>query len=372
MKAAVLGIGKMGTAISYAMRKLGFKVIGIDSNAKAADNFREHVGGPDGAFYLTDEKKSWRRPLRFEKPDIVISSLPYHQTEKVAMWCIDNEMRYCDLGGRVDVSRRINEYAKVAATKPVFTDLGLAPGWINILAEQGCRQIHHRVDSIEMMVGGLPAVPSNPPLNYAVTWSVDGLINEYRDDCLILENGEPKTVKGMDGIQEVRFKFLEGEELEAFYTSGGASHTIESMRTRGVKNCSYKTIRYKGHRDVVKFLIRDSRLDDECLLQVFENGCVVHDPFMNGDVVLMKVLVKAGDVTWDKEIIIGYDQKFSAMQKATAFSISSVAKLMAQGLLEGDKSEHRGYRTQYSKNLTYADVPFDKFEKNLKKLGIAS
>ena len=83
MKAAVLGVGRMGTAICYAMNKLGFYVIGIDSNEHACNNFRNHIGGSDGTFYLTDDSKSWDRALRFEQPDVVISSLPYHQTKEL-------------------------------------------------------------------------------------------------------------------------------------------------------------------------------------------------------------------------------------------------------------------------------------------------
>ncbi len=195
MKAAVLGVGRMGEAICYAMNKLGFNVIGIDSYAGAADNFRKHISGPNGAFYLTDERKTFERALIFEKPDVVISSLPYHQTEEVGTWCIDNAMRYCDLGGRVDVSDNINQWARNAyrgrgARKPVFTDLGLAPGWVNILAEEGYRKLYGgaEITSVEMMVGGLPDYleSNNNPLRYGVTWSIDGLINEYRDDCLVL------------------------------------------------------------------------------------------------------------------------------------------------------------------------------------------
>ena len=109
------------------------------------------------------------RALMFEKPDIVISSLPYHQTEMIGYWCVDNGMRYCDLGGRVDVSRNINKHALGAATKPVFTDLGLAPGWVNILAEEGCRQLHRQATTVKMMVGGLPDSKVNHPLDYVVT-----------------------------------------------------------------------------------------------------------------------------------------------------------------------------------------------------------
>ena len=156
MKAAVLGIGRMGTAICHALRELDFYVIGADSHESAAESFRKYVDGPNGAFYLTDQNnadKMMETVLLLEKPDIVISSLPYHQTEEIAYWCIDNEFRYCDLGGRVDVSKSINSYAEQKAVKPVFTDLGLAPGWVNILAEQGCKEVRGKVDTVKMMVG---------------------------------------------------------------------------------------------------------------------------------------------------------------------------------------------------------------------------
>ena len=381
MKALVLGVGRMGTAIAHAMDRFGFHVVGMDTNPKAADNIPKKVnheqtedeegnktiGAPRNEFFIVEDADDICRGIAAqEKPDVVISSLPYHQTADVAKYCIDNEIRYCDLGGRVDVSEDINEYATKNAKKPIFTDLGLAPGWVNILAEQGCKEIHRQVDDVEMMVGGIPAIKINPPLNYATTWSVDGLINEYKDDCIILEDGKPRTVEGMEGLEKVSFKLLEGEELEAFYTSGGASHSVKSMEKRGVKNCSYKTIRYKGHRNAVGFLIRQAKLEKECLEQVFNQGC----QNKTGDIVLLKVEVSGGDVTWKKEIIVGYDLQFSAMQKATAFSISSVAKLMAEGYFDERKNQNRSGDITLPVTLNYSDVPFDEFNDNLKQLGI--
>jgi len=197
-----------------------------------------------------------------------------------------------------------------------------------------------------------------------MTWSVDGLINEYRDDCLVLEDGEIKTVKGMSGVEDIEGKKF--GKMEAFYTSGGASHSIHSMQSRGVKNCSYKTIRYKGHGDMVRFLIRDCDLDDEALNKIFVKGCGK----ANKDEVIIVAEVKGGDKTWRQEKVIRSDEQFSAMQKATAFSISSVAAIMAQGKLEGDKDERGAYYTQYDKSLGYKDVPFDEFNKNLSELGL--
>jgi saccharopine dehydrogenase-like NADP-dependent oxidoreductase len=370
-KVAVFGIGRMGTAISYAMSKLGYYVVGIDSSSDAANNFRYHIKQEEeGTFYNCDERDYKELLTQFEAVDVVISSLPYHQNQTLAEFCIDNDIRYCDLGGRVDVSNNINEYAKDHATKPIMTDLGLAPGWVNIMAEHGYSQIHRDVDSVKMMVGGLPACfDANPPFNYVCSWSTDGLVNEYRDDCKVLLNGEIHEERGMEGLEEVHFDLI-GEDMEAFFTSGGASHTIETMKSRGVKNCSYKTLRYKGHCEAVRFLIRHAKVDDETLGAIFEKGCPPQ-PF--GDVVFMKIIVKGGDIKYDKEILIphGNTTGFTAMQRATAFPISSVAALMAEGIFDGDKDQHRDHYTQYPKNLAYSDIPYEDFNKNLEKLEIS-
>lgn len=359
----------MGTAIVYAMAKLGFRVFGVDSDPNAADNMPDDMELNCDFIYAPKTQDMFEWILQARKPDIVISSLPYHQTEEVGMWCVDNGVRYCDLGGRVSVSANINEYAgRVGAehsqTKPVFTDLGLAPGWANILAEQG-RKATRGAKSIEMYVGGLPRMfKERDPLKYEATWSIDGLINEYRDNCLILKHGEIQEVKGMDGYEVVDFL---GSKLEAFYTSGGAAHTIETMKKAGVQDCSYKTLRYSGHRDVIKFLMEDCELEEEVLKNIFEKGC---RPTASGDRVLIYVKAKNGLLEWKKYVEVLSDSKFSAMQKATAFPIACVASIMAEGKLEGDKDQHRDYWTKYPTALTYADVPYEELRKRLDRLGI--
>lgn len=382
MKALVLGVGRMGTAIAYAMDKFGFHVVGMDTNPDAANNIPQKinheqtqneegnsaVGPARNEFFIVQDAQDICKGIEGqEKPDIVISSLPYHQTEIVGKWCVDHGVRYCDLGGRVDVSENINSYAKDNATKPIFTDLGLAPGWVNILAEQGCKEIHRKPEEVEMMVGGIPGVPSNPPLNYGVTWSTDGLINEYVDDCEVLYKGEIKSVPGMGGLEKVHIDIID-EEMEAFFTSGGASHTIRSMKERGVENCFYKTIRWPGHCEAIKFLIKTCDLSEDCLMDVFTKGCADS----GGDIVLIRALVKSGPITWKKEKIIACDPitGFSAMQRSTAFSISSIAKIMAEGYFDNRVIQNRGGDQKLPVVLNYSDVPFEDFNKNLETLGI--
>ena len=124
-------------------------------------------------------------------------------------------------------------------------------------------------------------------------------------------------------------------------------------------------MRYLGHADIVKFLIRDAKLSDNSLREVFENGCGEVGEIK--DMVLLKSEVRKGDLKWEKEICITADTHFSAMQRATAFPIASVASLIAEGKLEGDKEQRRDYHTQYPMVLTYKEVPKREL---IKKLGM--
>ena len=358
MKALIFGVGRMGQCIAYAMDELGYDVICADT---VPTEYRLKGLVKKYTFIQLKSDKSFKKAIKDVEPDIVISSLPYHQLLPVATYCITNDIRYCDLGGRVDVSEDINQLAKEKATKPVFTDLGLAPGWINIVTEHLVSGLS-KVDDIRMYVGGLPVLKNNP-LNYLVTWSVDGLLNEYVDDCSILKNGKLVTVPGMTGLQTVKTGL---DDLEAFYTSGGASHTLDRMKKRGVTNCSYRTFRYPGHIKVIEFLARKCKLDDSTMKHIFEAGCAgdKHD----ADLVILRSEVICGDMTRVYEKIVHSSGPFSAMQRATAFSISTAASLMGSGMLDSRTIQRRGYEEKLPMCLQYSDIPYSDFESILNGL----
>ena len=361
MKAAIYGIGRMGQVIGYAMDQLGFDIYAVDTQMQSIDNLhdllvKETDFSLDPSFDLLGDAK----------PDIVISSLPYHQTEKLAYYCIDNGLRYCDLGGRVDVSNSINEYAKENATKPVFTDLGLAPGWVNILAEQGYKRVYDATD-VKMMVGGIPLHRPVGPLKYFMTWSLDGLLNGYRDDCEVLIDGEIVTVPGLSQLECADPEWEECVYFEAFCTSGGAAHTTQRMKDRGVKNCVYKTLRWPGHHELIDFFMNKCKMNDDELKHVLETSAEYESG--REDVVVIMVEVKNDSgLTWKKERVVECDSTFSAMQKCTAFPISTIASMMGEGKFDDRKDERRGYYVDLGNNLGYADVPFDAFNKKLDTL----
>ena len=347
-KVGIIGLGQMGRVIAWAMQSLDHSLVLVDSDKKARslckDLLDEHR--PDNGHIFADDKET------LLECSLVISALPYYCNLEVARFCIDNGIKYCDLGGRVDVSREINKDARYG-TVPLMTDLGLAPGWVNIVAEHLYHKKSGELDGkapehIDMMVGGLPVDPHNF-LKYGCTWSYEGLINEYRDDCEILSGRAKKIVPGMEGLKHVDTKI---GTLEAFYTSGGMSNTLNVMERRGVKNCAYRTLRYVGHRDVVKFLINDCELHDETLVHIFKTTC---PPL--ADLVIMRAEAD-GEVI---ERIVYHCKLFSAMQQCTAFPIAAAADLILKDIFSCAS-------TIEGNVLKYKHIPYGLFNKGLQGL----
>ena len=312
MKIALFGTGQMGQAIAHMIKKL--------SSTHTIHSW-DACDAPPGL--QTDGRVvcDLRELTEVPKVDLVISSLPYHLNFPLAKLCIEKKIPYCDLGGSVPVSKKINELAE-KKNAVVFTDLGLAPGWANIMAEGALglfptseeRCIPH---TIKMRCGGLPSefvTPPEDPFNYKLTWSIEGLHNEYIDDCKILIDGKIVIVPSLSRAELVR---IEGfPTLEAFTTSGGASHTLSRMKEAGVKNCSYKTMRTLGHLDLITYFLREKKFNAEQMSLLFKDSDME-------DQVILEVEAFYKDITYRKTHIIEAKDGYSAMQRATAGGLVS-------------------------------------------------
>ena len=336
----IAGAGQMGQAIAWAMQELGYNLVILDQQEASLYKCQK----------LLSSKHKFIRNTSFQclkDCDIVISSLPYHQNLSLARFCISEGITYCDLGGNVETSRSINHFGQHQATNVIMTDLGLAPGWANIITEHMYQEYESKHskphNNIQIMVGGLPQHPNNA-LKYSCTWSYDGLVNEYRDRCIVLKNGEQIMTNGMEGYQyPIESKI---GPLEAFYTSGGAAHTIATMQKRGVLNCSYQTLRYPEHHHIVSFLINESGLDDKSIIDIFKKTCPPQD-----DLVIIQIRVD--DLFY--ETIIKSGSQFSGMQNATAFPIAAAAHTIAISDINRQV-------------LKYSDLTYPQFNKTLEQL----
>jgi saccharopine dehydrogenase-like NADP-dependent oxidoreductase len=210
---------------------------------------------------------------------------------------------------------------------------GLAPGFIGIVAHH-LAQSFETLEEVKMRVGALPEFPTNA-LKYNLTWSVDGLINEYCHPCEAIRDGESIEVLPLEGLEHFS---VDGIEYEAFNTSGGLGTLCETLQGR-VRNLDYKTVRYPGHRNLMQFLLRELQLhmDQPTLKAILRRSM----PATMQDVVLVFVTVsgmKKGSFLQEvfaRKIFAeraGHRQ-LSAIQITTAAGICAAVDLFREGKL---------------------------------------
>ncbi len=179
-----------------------------------------------------------------------LSAVPYRFNAGLARAAVRAGCSFCDLGGNNDVvaaELALHDEARAAGVT-VVPDCGLAPGMVSVLAAHAVDSFE-TVESVEIRVGGLPQKRGGV-LDYSLTFNIQGLINEYVEDAVVLEGGEVVTVPSLDAFETLEFPAPFGE-LEAFTTSGGTSTLPETYRGR-VGRLNYKTIRYPGHGRVFR------------------------------------------------------------------------------------------------------------------------
>ncbi|MCK4301552.1 MAG: saccharopine dehydrogenase NADP-binding domain-containing protein, partial [candidate division Zixibacteria bacterium] len=219
MRIAVIGAGLMGRAVVYdlaqqeTVRKVGVFDIKQDVAATVAETYG-YGKGTAGRLDASDETAASELMRGY---DAAVSCVTYRHNPGLMRAAIRASCHLVDLGGNNDTVRaqlEMNDEA-VAADVIVIPDCGLAPGMVAVLAADGVSRFDH-VNSLKIRVGGLPQSP-RPPLNYQMVFSAEGLINEYWEPCVILEDGKKKTVNPMTGLELLEFDGV--GKLEAFYTS---------------------------------------------------------------------------------------------------------------------------------------------------------
>jgi saccharopine dehydrogenase-like NADP-dependent oxidoreductase len=185
-----------------------------------------------------------------------------------------------------------------------------------------------------MRVGALPAFPTNA-LKYNLTWSVDGLINEYCHPCEAIRDGQPIEVLPLEGLEHFS---LDGTEYEAFNTSGGLGTLCETLAGR-VRTLDYKSVRYPGHRELMRVLLEELQLkhDVENLKTILRRAV----PSTMQDVVLVFVTVsglKRGALVQEvfaRKIFADRAEAapLSAIQITTAAGLCTALDLFREGRL---------------------------------------
>ncbi len=340
-KIAVLGMGKVGTLVGVMLSE-DFDVTGFDKEDPHYEYklpFKVIKGDLSSADFLGNHLGSY---------DAVVSALPYFLNKTVARVACEKEIHYFDLTEDVATTQFIRDLSKKA--RSVFApQCGLAPGLIGIIGAELASRFT-KLRDIELRVGALPRYP-NGLLAYSFTWSPAGVINEYLNDAEVIHNGVRKMVPSLTGFEYIN---IEGQEFEAFTTSGGLGTMCETYEGQ-LDTLNYKTIRYPGHGKLMRFLMYELLLknDKKLLEQILSEA----KPPVSEDVVYVYAVVEG----WKKERLFReeyhkafYPKKIGehtwrAISWTTAASVVAVVELVAT-----KKIGQKGF-------LKQEDIPRDAF-----------
>ena len=339
-KIAVLGLGKVGTLAARLLHQGGFDVTGFDSRpAPGTLPFAVRsvdLAADDGVCAAT------------EGFDAVLSCLPYRVNKRIATAAHARGMHYFDLTEDVPTTQAIIELSKTSRGL-MAPQCGLAPGVVGIAgaaqaaAFEVCR-------SLRLRVGALPQHPTGL-MGYAFNWSPEGVVNEYLNDCEVIEDGVRKMVSSMEWIETL---YVEGVKLEAFTTSGGLGTICETYHGK-IANIDYKTMRYPGHMRLMNFFFHELLMRER---RELAGEILTHaKPPVNDDIVYVHV---SSEGTLDgrlqrREFVRAYRplELAGGMQTAIAWTTSASAVAIIEMVRDGALPQ-RGF-------LKQEQVPFDQF-----------
>ena len=187
-KIAIIGKGNIGWAIKQLLKddyeiKHGDITEGLD--ARDINQVREFLQGINA----------------------VISAGPFAINKNIGTVAAEMNIGYFDLTEDVETTEFIRNIKSESVMMP---QCGLAPGAINICAA-GMIEKFDSVKEVMMRVGALPRFTNNE-MSYYLSWSTNGLINEYCNEADAIYEGKSIKVMPLEGAEKLT---IEGESYES-------------------------------------------------------------------------------------------------------------------------------------------------------------
>lgn len=376
MRMLVLGAGLQGSACAFDLLQNPevTEVRLADLHTEHLPEFLAPYSGDRLILTPLDVRNREGTLALMREADAAMSAIPYYFNLDLAKLAVEAGTHFCDLGGNTQIVFEQKKLHAEAQRKgiTIIPDCGLAPGMVNILAEYAISRLD-QTESVRMYVGGIPEDPE-PPLNYQIVYSLEGVLDYYTTLSWVIRDGKRTQVEALSEIEPMKFAQPVGE-LEAFHTAGGLS-TMAFRYEGKIPTMEYKTLRYPGHAKIME-AIRDLGLLDTEPVDVKGARVVPRDVVVsviaprltkpNGrDIVALRVIVegkklgKARKIEY--ELIDRFDaaRGISSMERTTGFSISITGQMQASGEI--------GKTGVYTPDEC---VPAQKYIEELAKRGVA-
>ena len=348
----VAGAGGIGRAVSLLLANADFMVCDIylgDLYLQSAQSSLEWIKKGIGAkaskveiFEMPAGGTSEEMDEILEKSDILLDCLPGGEAPRMARLALKHNLHYANLTEYVKETKEIEEMAKGASTGFVL-QTGLAPGFINVLAHKLYQQFSQTYNSsvlekLSMKVGALSRNALAPHF-YAFTWSPIGVATEYVKEAIVVKDFKKQFVPSLSDKQTI---LIEGIEYEDNYTSGGAANLPDAFAGK-IKNIEYKTLRYPGHYDWVKGVIKSIPQGQDLPMEL-EKKMLEEIPALDDDIVIMyasavgkdeRGMLRSIEKSYRIEPCFFGDVEMRAIQSTTAAPMCEVARMLLDGRWNG-------------------------------------
>ena len=347
MKIAVLGGGMVGSLIATELSK--------DYHITVIDNEPRNLKGVKSKIIDVNSKEF---PLEILNYNIAINCLPGFMGFKILETLIDKEVSCIDISF---MPENCLDLSKMAQTKNciVVPDAGVAPGLSNLII--GNIVANNDVKEIKIMVGGLPK-KKNPPWNYKAPFSPIDVIEEYTRPARIKVNGEILVKEALTDIQNFEVENI--GELEAFLTDGLRTLLNSDQKISNIPNLSEYTIRYPGHADLIKKLIKDGSFSNDIIqyqnkkITKKEKTCMklFKEWKLNDEDEFTFMIILAKTKTGEDITYTVYDERkngWSSMSRTTGLTACAFTKLLVNKKINGSGIQCPEKLGQIESNYTF-------------------
>lgn len=387
MKVLLLGVGLQGKVALHDLvnSDIVSEIIAADKDINTLKQLVEHNHySKVGCEFLDANDQDHINQLMSLKPDIVIDLLPIPFVERIAISAVKFGL---NLINTLSVTPQIRALSGEATRKgiTVLPEFGLDPGIDLVLLGQAIKGLRD-IEVINSYGAGIPTLEAaNNPLNYKVTWSLEGVLYTYFRKARIINNGEVVEINeneifNPENIHEI---IIEGiGNLEAF-PNGNALQYLQSIgiekhseQYKSIKQMGRYTMRWPGHCAFWKKLVDLHFLDNEAIdidgKKIDRRSFLakIIGPYIQlkadeRDLAILLVEV-VGKRNGEKTRIIYQliDKRdlmtgFTAMGRTVGYTVSIGAQLIGNG-----KITKKGILSPVN------DIPYEIFEHELKKRGI--
>jgi saccharopine dehydrogenase-like NADP-dependent oxidoreductase len=276
----------------------------------------------------------------------IINALPFYLNEKIAIAAAIAGCHYIDFTEDDVMADKVQNIYRNYPKLSCAVKCGLAPGFINYVGHNLAKKFD-TIEKLMISVGALPRnvnwIPGEAWNNYNLSWSIDGLVNEYIRPCRVKLDGEEEEIPALSHIETV---YCDGVVYEAAFTSGGIGSLIKELPN--AQNVFYKTLRYPGHYHWVINVVSSLDREFDKIKEVFTAAFPVNT---TDDVIAVYAEAKGyKNGVYRRETFARHfvgAEGLSAIQSTTAGGGVSILTLMLEGKLKGI--------------INHADVSFDDF-----------